>query len=485
MKKILVFLGLLSLVIGLAAQIRTCYDVQYTTAANGSSPFTGQSVTVQGIVTAARYYTGSSTSNYGFFISDVGGGPWSGLFIFTNQHSPLVGDMVEVTGTIVEYFDLTEMSPVSSFQVISQGNPLPPISTITTSQLASAATGEQWESVFVKVLNSTVISAPNSYQEFTINDGSGVAQVDNQCFAPGHTWSGISAGQVWAEIKGLVDYAFGSYGINPRNDGDMVREYTLASSSIKINSVPNAKLGQIEKVNVLTSRLRPNYGVQTYEMTLSFDASSVKFEGIEFDSTLTLSMPEYTISADERSITISYDAFATGDYQGGPMTSPADDMRLISLLFQPLKYGDTLLRIDEFKYNEIPIQNLTHGTITVKIAKKMAFLDIFSTNSSKNIFNPQLNEKINIRYGYQVLNSGINAKAIVRIYDAQGRLVSTPVNKNMTSANGIETFEWNGRDANLNILPIGLYYCHLEIMERNTGHVERTIQPIVIRSILK
>lgn len=492
MKKLILLAGMFAMFLMLSAQtVRTCREIQEPTAANGNSPYAGQSVTVQGIVTAERYYTGSSTSNYGFMISDPGGGPWSGLFIFTNQHTPSLGDLVEVTGTILEYFEFTEMSPVNSFQVISQGNPLPEPALITTGQLIDASSNEQWESCYVKVLNTTVTGSPNSYQEFYVTDGSGAAQVDNQCFAPGHTWSGISVGQTWAEIRGVVDFSFSYFGINPRSATDMIQEYTLANSNIRLQSAPNAAIDNVEKLFVYTSRLRPNFGVESYSMVLKFDPSLVKFEGVDIDSTLTLSVSDslWTLSEDESTLTIRYYAYESGDYQG-PMTSPADDAKLIALKFRPLKFGDALIRIDEFKYNNTLIQNLIHGTVTVKVNKRMAFLDIhnFSDNSTqkqKNIFNPQLNEKIRIRYGYQVTAFGINAKAIIRIYDAQGRLVATPVNKNMSTANGIEYYDWNGRDTNMNLLPIGLYYCHFEIIERNTGHREQTVQPIVIRSILK
>ncbi len=485
MKRLILVLALLIVIQFIAAQtIRTCYEIQYTTDPSGNSPFYGQSVTVQGIVTAPRYYTGSSTTNFGFVISDPQGGPWSGLFIFTNQHQPQLGDLVQVTGNIDEYYGLTELVFPSAFQVISSNNPLPPPTLINTGDLGSAATGEQWESVYVMIQNANVTSTPNNYQEFYVNDGSGSAQIDNQCFTPGHVWSGISVGQTWAEIRGVVDYSFNEYAINPRNNADMIQEYTLASSSIRMQSAPNAVIDEIEKLDITTSRLRPSYGVENYTMTLKFDPTMVKFEGIVIDSTLTLSMPEWSLSTDETTLNIFYDAWNTGDYQGGPMTSPVDDVKLISLLFRPLKYGNAVLMIDEFKYNNTDIVNLTHGSIMVKINKRIAFLDIYTDSSHKNIFNPE-RETITIKYGCQVPSTGINAKAIVRIYNVQGKLVHTPVNKNISSANGIESFTWNGRDSNMNYLPIGMYYCHLEIIERNTGHREETVQPIVIRSMLK
>ena len=68
----------------------------------------------------------------------------------------------------------------------------------------------------------------------------------------------------------------------------------------------------------------------------------------------------------------------------------------------------------------------------------------------------------------QKLFSSINVKAIVRIYDAQGKLIATPINKNISNPLGEIPVGWPRLyDARV---PIGLYYCHLEIIERSTGH---------------
>ncbi len=487
----LIIIAILVFAVGaiFAQTVLTCYDIQYTTESGTGntypSPYLNQTVTVQGIVTAEKYYTRSTATNYGFMISDPQGGPWSGLFIFTNQHHPQLGDLVQVTGKIIEYYGFTKMSPVNSFQVISQGNPVPQPTLITTSDMATSATAEQWESVFVMVQNVTVSQVPNNYQEFYVNDGTGQAQIDNQCFPIGHSWSGIVFGQTWAEIRGVVDYSFDLYGINPRNNNDLIREYSLVNSNIKLNSIPNAVIDRLETMEVQTSILRSSFGVYSYEMVVKFDPRSVQFEGVVIDSTtLTLSVPEYAISNDQSTLTISYDAYENGDYQG-PIVTSQEDIPIIKLLFRPKTYGSILIRIDDFMYNDVQIPNIQNGTITVKVMERRAFLDISNKTNSRNIFNPQLNEKITLKYGYRVTSSGVNAKAVIRIYDAQGRLVSTPVNKNISTSTGIETVEWDGRDSSLNLLPIGLYYCHLEILERNTGHRESTVQPIVIRSILK
>ena len=85
MKHILIFTLVLTLAIGLYAEVLTCHDVQYTEDPTGDSPYKGQTVTVRGIVVVELFYTGTNVNNIGYFISDQDGGPWSGLFIYTNQ----------------------------------------------------------------------------------------------------------------------------------------------------------------------------------------------------------------------------------------------------------------------------------------------------------------------------------------------------------------------------------------------------------------
>ncbi len=76
----------LMLVTAAAAFALTCYDIQYTTVPGTGntypSPYEGQTVSVTGIVTNNTYGTTSTSSNTRFFISDLQGGPWSGLYVY-------------------------------------------------------------------------------------------------------------------------------------------------------------------------------------------------------------------------------------------------------------------------------------------------------------------------------------------------------------------------------------------------------------------
>jgi len=459
------------------AEVLSCYDVQYTTNPSGASPYAGSVVTVEGIVVAEIFYTGTNTNNRGFMISDPEGGPWSGLLIFTNQYSPQRGDKVQVTGTITEYYDFTEMSPTTGFQVISQGNPLPLPTLITTGSL-SGSSAEQWESVFVKVENVNVTSTPNNYGEFNVNDGSGACQIDDQCFPrSGFSWPQMNVGQNWARIQGVVDYSFSSYGINPREMTDLVQIDDVSNATVRVQTT-NAEIDTPVDVNIISSRIKPEWGVSSYSAYIRFDPDKVRFNGLKVDETMTAFEPEYWISDAGDSLYVLYQSQE-------PITSGADDQTLFKLDLTPTSYGESFIQLVSFAYDNTPIQSINSGKLLVPIRSSIAWLNVTNPKNSRNIFNPELNEELTIEYGCQTSAAGINVKAIVRIYDAQGRLVYTPVNTNISNALGIESFKWDGRDQMRNRLPIGVYYCHLEVIERSTGHKETTVQPLVIKSILK
>lgn len=480
MKRFLILLIAVALA-GLSyAQVLTCYDVQFTTSANGNSPYLNQVVTVEGIVVAEKFYTGTNTSNYGFVISDPEGGPWSGLLIFTNRYFPQIGDRVSVTGSIAEYYEFTEMTSVSAYSVISTGNTLPAPALITTGTLANAATAEQWESCFVKVEDVNITAAPNSHQEFYINDGTGAAQVDDQCFPrSGFFWpAGVAVGQSWARIQGVVDFSFDYYAINPRTLNDILQIDSVANAQIRI---PNqtAELDANIAVPVMTSRLKLAWGLSGFEAKIKIDPAKLELLGLDITSTVITQMPaDPTISADGTEITI---VFASQE----PIVSNADEAPLINLLFKTVSYGEAWIDVLSFKYDETPVASLTRGKISIPIRENIAWLNIGNQQNSRNIFDPTLNQKLIIEYGSKVGSTGVNARVYVRIYDGKGRLVATPVNKVISSALGFENFEFDGRDSMMNYLEPGLYYCHLEIVERETGRKYNTTQPIVVRANLK
>lgn len=191
------------------------YDIQYTTNPGGNSPYLSQTVQTGGIVTA--------TYASGYFIQN-GIGAWNGLFVYDNVNSPSVGDSVVVTGTIAEYFNMTEMNNVSAFTIISSGNPLPAPFIVTTAQ----AKTEPYEGVLCKVLSAQCTNPNAGFGLWTVNNGGNgdTLKVDKIIYQYPNPVSGK-----YYNITGVMNYAYGEFRIAPRNIND-VEELTGISETL-------------------------------------------------------------------------------------------------------------------------------------------------------------------------------------------------------------------------------------------------------------
>ena len=118
------------------------HDIQ---GSGADSPFVGQAVITTGIVTARK-------SN-GFFLQepdasvDANPATSEGIFVFTaGTPTVLVGQSATVTGSVSEFFGLTQItSSAANITVNSSGNPLPAPIVLTTIILDPAGTPDQLE----------------------------------------------------------------------------------------------------------------------------------------------------------------------------------------------------------------------------------------------------------------------------------------------------------------------------------------------------
>ncbi len=126
----------------------------------------GATVTIQGIVT-----NGEELGSIRYMQDATGGLP-----IFPGSGSPADfsssvgrGDLVELTGILSDFHGLLEMSPITSFNVISSGNPLPDPLLLTPNELSEAN-----EALLVKIDGVTfddggsVFTGNNTYS-FTVD----------------------------------------------------------------------------------------------------------------------------------------------------------------------------------------------------------------------------------------------------------------------------------------------------------------------------
>lgn len=153
-----------------AATTQTIAEVQGTGA---STPLDGQTVTVQGVVTAD--YRG--VSNYrGIVIQTQGSGGATdatpgasdGVFVYLNQANPAVaiGDLVEVTGVAGENFDQTQITATSDANtvLIEAGVGVPEATALPDSVVGDAR--EPLESMLVEPTGTYLVSSSHQLYNF-------------------------------------------------------------------------------------------------------------------------------------------------------------------------------------------------------------------------------------------------------------------------------------------------------------------------------
>ncbi len=190
----------------------TIYEIQYSEV--GPSPLEGVQVITYGIVTAV--------CNYGFFLQN-GAGAWNGIFVYEWGSNVNQGDEIDITATVAEYYDKTELTDIIEDTILSSGNSLPEAVSLVTIEVNQ----EDYEGVLVQVENAECINDSLGNGEWLVNDGSGEVMIDDLIygFIP-------VIGEIY-NITGVVDYAYGSFRIEPRYSSD------ISISSISQEDVVN------------------------------------------------------------------------------------------------------------------------------------------------------------------------------------------------------------------------------------------------------
>jgi len=323
----------------------TIYDIQYTTNAGSGtypSPLAGQTVTTSGVVTATNYANG-----HGYVISMPEGGAWKGILIYENTHSPNIGDIVEVAGTVYEYGGMTEIKNITSYNVVSTGNPMPPAAQVTTSQAGS----EAYESVYMQVQNVTVTSSINTYNEFNISDGSGDCLVDDTLYDPNNLGLNIISGLQFSYLRGIGFYTYSAYRISPRNALDV----ELGGQGVVI-SLPTIQqlVGSSFAVPVNTSTVTLENGYTSYQFTLTYNPSYISYAGYSQITTLS---SQGSVNVNNTAGTVNVNYTGNGILNGSGL--------LLILSFTAASEGVSPLTMTHFQYNDTELTGITSGQVTV------------------------------------------------------------------------------------------------------------------------
>ncbi len=135
-----------------------------------TSPMVGQTVTTEGVVVGDFQDNDSPDSGNlnGFFIQDITGDDneltSDGIFAYYTPVDVQVGDTVRVTGTVAEYKELTEISPVGQVMICGTAPVPDPIS--ITMPLESPTVLEQYEGMQVTFPDTLTIAEYFNYDRF-------------------------------------------------------------------------------------------------------------------------------------------------------------------------------------------------------------------------------------------------------------------------------------------------------------------------------
>ncbi len=264
----------------------TIHELQ---GAGTASPYDGQAVRVEGIVTAI-------VSN-GCFIqlpdTEADGDPLTseGVFVYTGGMPSLtVGDRVRVQGDVSEYFDLTEIGGSVDFEILSSGHELPqPVQLDATfpspDQPWPCTDLERVEGMLVSIENGMVCAGLDSYGKTYVT-----AAPDRSLREPGIRYPGEPGLPVWdgnpemfqmipglpaddvvggapiANVWGPLSYSYGEYlliasectlddpgfpsAVRERNDGEVL---LATQNALQLN---DGSAGYADKLTKISGAVR-------------------------------------------------------------------------------------------------------------------------------------------------------------------------------------------------------------------------------------
>jgi hypothetical protein len=327
------------------ATATTIYDVQQSSdpgpADTWPSDMEGETVTITGVVTATGYYTSR------FFLQD-GPGEWNGILVWDSSIQPQLGDLLEITGTVFEYYGQTEISPVTDYQLLATGQPIPEAALISTGQIGD----EAWEEVLVSVENVVVSQPWDSYQQWWVDDGSGSSEVDDAFFNLGDAGVTPFIGQSFARITGIIDYQYSNHALNPRTVADLLEvevERWLAASETSL------RLGESASCWLNVNPLDPEDEVSSYNVSFSLPTELVSLDGLITEGSLSAGLSPILENSGMGEYTISLEA----------TSSLAGDGALVGLQFTGLAPGEGRIELLGGLLGGLPFEQLSGAALQV------------------------------------------------------------------------------------------------------------------------
>ena len=203
-----------------------------------SSPFIGQIVTTSGVVTAV--------APSGYFIQD-NEATWSGIYVYDLFNVVIIGDEITIEAEVDEFYDMTELKNVSSFEVSSSGDSVEPLS------LIPLPITEEYEGCLITV--SSICTSPNN--EFGEAEFMSGFEGENLKTSDLIYLYEFVEGMMY-EITGVVEFSFGEYKLCPLEAESISPIFDVSD----INSVNTEIFMSHKMLNIKCSII----GEQTFEL---------------------------------------------------------------------------------------------------------------------------------------------------------------------------------------------------------------------------
>jgi DNA/RNA endonuclease YhcR with UshA esterase domain len=166
----------------------------------------------------------------------------------------MIGNVVRLTGTVTDYYGLTEIKNLTSYNLLQIRHPLPYPLIINTGKIS-----KNYQSMFVRLNNVTCTALADGSGNWQVADGSGKIMVHNSSaysFTP-------TLNQKY-DVQGILTYYSGTWRIELRKSGDVEAAneiFQIDNASNIIRIYPNPAKGFItiqvkEQLPVQTGVLR-------------------------------------------------------------------------------------------------------------------------------------------------------------------------------------------------------------------------------------
>jgi predicted extracellular nuclease len=172
----------------------------------------GSVVTLSGVVATS----GLNFNEDGFFVQDAGGGEYSGVYVYLYDEAlegladVAAGDVLNITGAVTEFHDLTEISVSSADDIQATGVTA---ATVVDQLDTTPADWEAWEGCLVELADVNVTSDEDDYGAASTNHG---AMLDDDLFG-----FDVSSGDNFSTVTGLVTFTYSEYRLLPRSAADL------------------------------------------------------------------------------------------------------------------------------------------------------------------------------------------------------------------------------------------------------------------------